>query len=104
MTTAEWDTFRDAKFVGEFAGQASDFYAWLRTRGLCYLDYPVTYVEENLFVEWSRTWRRGRHTEQLDRSRRRKFGPGKYWAPTAGGVFLNKQFVKGWRGINPARP
>lgn len=103
MTREQWDQFVDENFVGPLQGLASDFYAWLRLRDCCPLDYDVPTLTRYC-REWSRSGRRGRHDRALDRRRRRQFGPGKYWAPTSAGVYLNKQFVKGWRGINPANP
>ena len=103
MTANEWDIFISTKFIGKFADQASDFQSWLRIGDFCYLDFDILYMDK-LFIEWSRSKRRGKHTAIMDRKRREKFGPGRYWAATSSGVFLNKQFVKGWRGINPSNP
>lgn len=87
----------DEDFVD--ADDKQDYYCWLRLQDLGPEDDRPTYR-----ITWSRSGRRGRHQEAIDRRRRRLFGPGKYWAPTSAGVFLNKTFVKGWRGINPRNP
>ena len=107
---AAWDAFQDVFFVGEYEGQASDFYCWLRQRWSANQspqDYDYKGLER-LFADWKKSTVRGTWCAKMDRSRDRKrrkdFGPGKYWAPTSAGVFLNKNFVKGWRGINPANP
>lgn len=103
MTPAEWDKFKDEMFIEEFAGQADDFQIWFRLKDCCPLDYSRDSLER-YFKEWSRSKRRGKHRDILDRKRRKKFGPGKFHAATSAGVFLNKNFVKGWRGINPKNP
>ncbi len=44
------------------------------------------------------------HCRILDQRRRKTFGPGRFHASTSAGVFLNRKFVKGWRGVNPENP
>lgn len=77
----------------------ADYFIWLRLRDLGPED-----DNERLRLAWSKSKRRGNHQQILDRRRRKMFGPGKYYAATSAGVFLNKNFVKGWRGINPKNP
>lgn len=103
MTPSEWDDFADAHFTGDYAGQADDFQLWLRLRDCCPLDFSAPTLER-LFQDWTKSRRRGKHRQIMNARRRRDFGPGRFWAATSSGVFLNKQFVKGWRGINPAQP
>lgn len=103
MTRNEWESFIDEKFVDEFKGQASDFQAWLRLKSLCPLDYDLEPLTR-MFKEWSRSRRRGKHSDIVNKKRRKEFGPGKFHASSSAGVYLNKMFVKGWRGINPANP
>lgn len=76
-----------------------DYYAWLRLRHLGWED-----DSPQLRAHYMQSRRRGKHTAILDRKRRQKFGPGRFWAPTSAGVHLNRTFVKGWGGINPANP
>jgi hypothetical protein len=73
-----------------------DYRAWLRLRGV--EDSPTA---RKHYDELSG---KRDHQSILNRKRRERYGPGRYWASSSAGVHLNKQFVKGWRGINPANP
>ena len=77
------------------ANDASDYYAWRRLRGLEDEDSPT------LRRRWASSKKKGRHQQILDTRRRQEFGPGKYHAATQAGWFLNKRFVRGWRGVTP---
>lgn len=103
MTPAEWDVFVNEEFVGDYTNQADDFQIWLRLKDCSHLDFDRN-VLDRFFKEWSRSKRRGKHRGIMDRRRRKEFGPGRFYAATSAGVFLNKKFVKGWRGINPENP
>lgn len=98
-----WNAFKNAFFINEFEGQASDFQCWLRRYDLSPIDYSYEDLIR-LFNDWKKSKRRGKWCDILDRKRRRDFGPGRFWAPASAGVHLNKNFVKGWRGINPVNP
>ena len=97
-----WDEFVDAHFINEFENLQSDFYCWLRHYGLGTDCEPE--LLEKYFKEWSRSGRRGRWCQTIDRKRRQAFGPGKFYAASPSGVHLNQNFVQGWRGVNPKRP
>jgi len=90
-------------FVGPLNGLSSDFYAWIRLKSL-----GVDDLSEGLFLKllqgYSKSKRQGKNLETLNRRRREEFGPGKYWAPTPAGQYLNRNFVKGWGGVNPKNP
>lgn len=105
-TVNVWDTFKQTHFAGE-NNLADDFYCWLRYDGMSPQDYDAEALER-LFNRWNKSAAKGKWCEKTDRKRnrerRQQFGPGKYWAPTSTGVHLNKNFVKGWRGVNPKNP
>ncbi len=54
--------------------------------------------------DWQRSKRKGKFARLVDSRRRKLFSPGKYHAASPTGVYLNKNFVNGWRGINPVNP
>jgi hypothetical protein len=103
MTPREWEQFVNEMFVGEFINEASDFSIWLRLKDCSYLDFDRLFLKR-LFKDWSRSKRRGKHSDIMNKKRRKQFGPGKFHAASSAGVHLNKMYVKGWRGINPANP
>lgn len=70
----------------------------------CFLRYNDWEHSPSTLKDWQRSKRKGKFGRLLDRQRRRKFGPGKYYAASPTGVYLNKNFVKGWRGVNPVNP
>jgi len=102
VAQADYDQFVREKFADDWRGLA-DFYCYLRKDGFGTDDFYRDFLEV-LYAQWSRSRRRGKHSRPLDRERRSKFGPGKFWADSSAGVYLNKRFVKGWRGINPENP
>lgn len=102
-TRAEFDQFVETHFVDQFSGLADDFCIWLRLSQVSWDEYSLDSLEW-LFRDWSKSKRIGKHRGILDRRRRKTFGPGRYHASSSAGVFLNKNFVKGWRGINPRQP
>lgn len=77
----------------------SDYVYWLRLKGLSIEDDSAT-----LRLMYSKSKRIGQHERLYDIRRRKTFGPGKYHASTTIGVYTNKNFVKGWRGVNPVNP
>lgn len=81
------------------ARDLADYHAWLRLRDLSPED-----DKPRLRHLWSQSKRRGKHALLLDRKRRRMFGPGKFYAASPTGWYLNKNFVKGWGGVNPVNP
>ena len=100
---ADYERFVNDMFVGNLAGQESDFYYFLRNRGLGKDDFKYEQLG-HIFKDWVKSKKRGRFEKIHDVKRRQEFGPGKYWAASPAGVHLNKNFVKGWRGINPVNP
>lgn len=99
----EWDQFVDEKFVGALAGMASDFQCWMRCRDIDCDGYPLPILEQ-FFQQWMKSKRRGKWCDVFDRKRRKLFSPGRFWADSPSGVYLNKNYVKGWRGVNPVNP
>ena len=77
----------------------ADYHAWLRLRDLGTEDD----TPKNR-AHYAKSKRKGKHTAILDRRRRKMFGPGRFHASTQAGWYLNKNFVKGWGGVNPANP
>lgn len=98
-----WDKFVEESFVGEYNGLSGDYAAWLRLKDLSWCELDRTQLDR-YFQQWTKSKRKGKHQRVVDRRRRDAFGPGRFWAPTSAGVFLNKNFVKGWGGINPVNP
>lgn len=76
--------------------ELADYHSFLR-----YNDWEHS---ETCFRDWQKSKRKGKFCKLIDRRRRRLFGPGKYYAASPTGVYLNKNFVKGWRGANPRNP
>lgn len=104
---SDWENFKSTHFLDDLAGFSDDFYCWLRYDGMSPQDFDYTALER-LFQKWMKSSVKGKWCEKTDskrdRERRKEFGPGKFWAPTSSGLNLNKNFVKGWRGINPKNP
>ena len=81
-----------------------DYWCWLRLQDLDGWedDTPArrqAYLRSRRRGKCCAVWDRKR-----DRIRRRECGPGKFHASSPTGWYLNKNFVKGWRGVNPANP
>lgn len=102
MTRHEWDIVIDTHFKGD-RSLASDFSCWLRKSDCCPLDFSVDQIERYIRT-WSKSKRVGKHGKDIDRNRRQQFGPGKFHGASSACVYLNKMYVKGWGGINPANP
>lgn len=102
MTRHEWDLCVDTLFKGN-RNDASDFYCWLRKNDCCPLDFSVEQIER-YFRTWNKSRRKGKHRGDIDRRRRQQLGPGKFHGASSACVYLNKMYVKGWGGINPANP
>ena len=81
----------------------ADFYAYLRKGGFGTDDFGYEYLLR-IHRRWAISKRRGKNSTIIDIKRRKQFGPGKYHGASAGTVHLNKNHVKGWRGINPCNP
>jgi hypothetical protein len=105
-----WPVLRDfvlTKFTEEQLKEESDFVAYLR-----WSDYEPDNVTvrriELAYDRWLVSKSKGnweaKFRRKRDRERRASFGPGRFHAASSSGVFLNKNFVKGWGGINPVRP
>jgi hypothetical protein len=80
-----------------------DFYYFLRCKDFSPDDFSDDDLQR-LKLDWERSKKKGKFERIYQRKRRQEFGPGKFHAATSTGVFLNKNFVKGWRGINPKLP
>lgn len=105
-----WPVLRDfasTRFTDNQAEEEQDFVAYLRWSDY-ELDAVTTRMLESAYRRWLTTASKGNWEEKcrkkLNRERRLKFGPGRFWASSPSGIFLNKNFVKGWGGVNPARP
>lgn len=80
-----------------------DFYYFLRCKFLA-ADTLSDDDLEILRATWEKSAKRGKFEAIFRRKARQRFGPGRFHASSSGGVFLNKRFVKGWRGVNPEQP
>jgi len=80
-----------------------DFYYFLRCKDLSADELSEVWLKR-LEQEWQRSKKKGRYEDIFARKRRQMFGPGRFHAASSAGVYLNKNFVKGWRGINPSQP
>ena len=77
----------------------SDYY-WF----LLYHDLGPEDDSERLRQDYARSRRKGKFEDIVRRKRRQKNSPGRYYASSIAGMYLNKRFVKGWRGVNPENP
>ncbi len=100
MTPDERDIFNQ-RF--ESVSDASDFWSMVRLRGFG-SDECTMAMCERFYQSWNKSKRKGKHGAIVDRKRRKAFGPGRFHAASPSGVFLNRNFVKGWRGVNPRHP
>lgn len=75
----------------------ADYVAFLRLKGLSAED-----DSEQLQKTYLQSKKIGKFCRLLDIKRRQEFGPGKFHGSQPATVYLNRRFVKGWRGVNAA--
>ena len=81
----------------------SDFQFFLRYQGFGTDSFDLAGLE-SMRKDWLKSRRRGKFARLVRQRARRELGPGRFWAWLPAGVYLNREFVKGWRGVNPRNP